>query len=477
MKTSLSVLASPSQWTVRTRTTVAATMVVTLCLMLAGGALLVVLFQSLATSAKSTADGRAAQVVEQLRTEPASDLDRAMLATDSQVGMVQVIDRSGRIIVASAGSPGAPVSSAQIPPGSRTSLGRIALSTDNDFWVTAAGAQTPAGPVTVLVGADREPVETVATTVAGLLAIGGPIVVALVAFGTFRLVGAALQPVERIRARVSSVTSGKLGERIPVPAADDEVGRLAVTMNDMLDRLESGQTAQRRFVSDASHELRSPLSTIIAALELAHGRPEFLDQEVIDESLLPEAHRMRRLVEDLLLLARADEHSDVHVAIDVDLDDIVYAEADRVRAITDLRVAAEVRHVRVSGDQRALSRLVRNLVDNAIRHAHSSIRLECAQVAARAQVVVADDGLGVPVAERRRIFDRFVRLDSPRTRESGGAGLGLSIVAQIADAHHGTVTVGESSGGGARFVVRLPLAVDETVADTTHGLDAVTGER
>jgi signal transduction histidine kinase len=452
-------------------------MVVTLCLMLAGGALLVVLFQSLATSAKSTADGRAAQVVEQLRTEPASELDRAMLATDSQVGMVQVVDRSGKIIVASAGSPTVPVSSAQIPPGSRTSLGRIALSADNDFWVTGAGVQTPSGPVTVLVGADREPVETVATTVAGLLAIGGPIVVALVAFATYRLVGAALHPVERIRARVSSVTSGKLDERIPVPPADDEVARLAVTMNDMLDRLESGQTAQRRFVSDASHELRSPLSTIIAALELAHGRPDFLDQAVIDESLLPEAHRMRRLVEDLLLLARADEHSDVQVAIDVDLDDIVYAEADRVRAITDLRVATEIRHVRVSGDQRTLSRLVRNLVDNAIRHAHSSIRLECAQVAARAQIVVADDGPGIPLAERRRIFDRFVRLDSPRAREYGGAGLGLSIVSQIADAHHGTVTVGESSSGGARFVVRLPLVVDEPVADTAHRLDDVARER
>jgi signal transduction histidine kinase len=297
-----------------------------------------VLFRSLETSAKSTADARAAQIVEQLRSEPVADLDRSMLATDSQVGMVQVVDRNGKIVVASAGSPTAPVSSAQIPPGSQVSLGRIALSADNDFWVTGAGARTPSGPVTVLVGADREPVETVAMTVAGLLAVGGPIVVALVAFGTFRLVGAALKPVERIRARVSSVTSGKLDERIPVPPADDEVGRLAVTMNDMLDRLESGQADQRRFVSDASHELRSPLSTIIAALELAHDRPEFLDQAVIDESLLPEAHRMRRLVEDLLLLAHADEHTDRHVVTDVDLDDVVYAEADRVRAITGLRV-------------------------------------------------------------------------------------------------------------------------------------------
>jgi signal transduction histidine kinase len=475
--TSLSVLASPTQWTVRTRTTVAATVVVTLCLMLAGGALLLVLFRNLQNSAESTAAARVAQITDQLGTDAGPDLDRSMLATDSQVGIVQIVDRTGKVVVASAGGPAAPVSPVQMSPGSRRFLGQIQLSADNDFWVTAAGVQTPSGPVTILVGADREPVETVATTVAGLLAIGGPIVVALVAFGTYRLVGAALQPVERIRARVSSVSSGKLDERIPVPPAGDEVARLAVTMNDMLDRLESGQAAQRRFVSDASHELRSPLATIIAALELAHGRPEFLDQAVIDESLLPEAHRMQRLVEDLLLLARADEHSEVHVAVEVDLDDLVLAEADRVRAITGLRVSTAISPVRVAGDPRALSRQLRNLVDNAIRYAHSDIRLECGRVAARAQIVVTDDGPGIPVGERRRVFDRFVRLDSPRTRESGGAGLGLAIVAQIADAHEGTVTVGESSSGGARFVVRLPLLVDEPIADTAHGLDAVPGER
>jgi signal transduction histidine kinase len=477
VKTSLSALASPSQWTVRTRTTVAATVVVTLCLMLAGGALLLLLFRTLQTSAESTAGARIAQITEQLGTEPGADLDQSMLATDSQVGVVQVVDRSGKIVVASAGSRAGPVSSVQIPPGRRTSLGQIELSPDNDFWVTAAGVQTPSGPVTVLVGADREPIETAATTVAGLLAIGGPIVVALVAFGTFRLVGAALQPVERIRARVSSVSSGKLDDRIPVPAADDEVGRLAVTMNDMLDRLESGQTAQRRFISDASHELRSPLATIIAALELAQGRPEFLDQAIIDESLLPEAERMRRLVEDLLLLARVDERSEVHVAIEVDLDDLVLAEADRIRAITGLRVSTAISPVRVAGDPRALSRQLRNLVDNAIRYAHGEIRLECGRVAARAQIVVTDDGPGIPVAERRRIFDRFVRLDSPRTRETGGAGLGLAIVAQIADAHQGTVTAGESSTGGARFVVRLPLLVGEAITHAAHGLDAVPRER
>jgi signal transduction histidine kinase len=268
-----------------------------------------------------------------------------------------------------------------------------------------------------------------------------------------------------------------LAERIPVPPADDEVTRLAVTMNEMLDRLEAGQAAQRRFVSDASHELRSPLATITAALDLAHGRPDLLDHSLIDESLLPEAHRMQRLVGDLLLLARADENSALRNEVDVDVDDIVYDEADRVRTITGLRVSTDISHVRITGDPRALSRLVRNLVDNAIQHAHSDIRLECIRSANHAEISVADDGPGVPLSERSRVFDRFVRLDSPRTRESGGAGLGLAIVAQIADAHHGTVEVGESLSGGARFVVRLPLLVDESISDTAHRLDAVTGER
>jgi signal transduction histidine kinase len=327
------------------------------------------------------------------------------------------------------------------------------------------------------VGADREPVEEVVTTVAFLLAVGGPIVLALVALGTYRLVGAALQPVERIRARVTSMTSGKLAERIPVPAADDEVTRLAVTMNDMLEQLEANQKAQRRFVSDASHELRSPLASITASLDLAHQRPDLLDQSLIDDLLLPEAQRMDGLVEDLLLLARADELTGPMNRVDVDLDDIVLAEAERVRSLTHLTVIADVKAARASGDPSALSRLVRNVVDNAARHAKAVIRLECAVVGNYARVVVSDDGPGLPEADRQRVFGRFVRLDTPRDRQAGGAGLGLSIVAQIVEAHHGSVTVGDAPGGGAQFVVELPLATDESIANTPNGFDTVAGER
>ena len=472
-----SAIGSPSRWTVRTRSAVASTLVVALCLLLAGGALLHVLFRSLEGSAQAMAASRASQLVDQLQTESPADLDRAMLATDSQVGVVQVIDQSGALVAQSAGSPAEPVADRRLTPGSTQHIGRVQLGGDWDLWVTAAGVQTPTGPVTVIVGADRDPVEDVIVTVASLLAIGGPIVLALVAFGTYRLVGTALQPVERIRTRVASMTSEKLAERIPVPEADDEVTRLAVTMNDMLDQLEANQAAQRRFVSDASHELRSPLASITASLDLAHQRPDLLDQSLIDDLLLPEAQRMHGLVEDLLLLARADELTGRHVKIDVDLDDIVLAEAERIRSLTHLKVTADVKPARASGDPSALSRVVRNLVDNATRHAKEDVRLECAVAEGHARVAVSDDGSGLPEADRDRVFGRFVRLDTPRDREAGGAGLGLSIVAQIVAAHHGTVRVDESVSGGARFVVELPLAAGESVADAADRFDAVAGER
>ncbi len=477
MKLSTSAIGSTSRWSVRTRSAVASTFVVALCLLLAGGALLLVLFRSLEGSTQAMAASRTAQLADQLHTESAADLDEALLATDSQVGVVQVIDQSGVLVAQSAGSPPEPVVHQTLPPGSTQRFGRVQIGSDWDLWVMAVGVKTPSGPVTVLVGADREPVEDVIMTVAVLLALGGPIVLALVAFGTYRLVGAALRPVERIRARVSSMTGGKLAERIPVPAADDEVTRLAVTMNDMLDRLQANQAAQRRFVSDASHELRSPLASITAALDLAHQRPDLLNQSLIDDSLLPEAQRMHSLIEDLLLLARVDELAGHHITVDVDFDDIVLAEAERVRSFTRLKVVAEVKPARVLGDPDALARLVRNLVDNAVRHAQNGIRLESAVSGGRARVVISDDGPGVPPDDRQRVFGRFVRLDTPRDRAAGGAGLGLSIVAEIAEAHHGTVNVQDSACGGARFVVDLPLAADESVPDTANGMDAVAGKR
>ncbi|OZE86437.1 two-component sensor histidine kinase [Rhodococcoides fascians] len=447
----------PRSWTVRVRSAVASTVVLAVCLIVAGGALIGILYSSLESSARTAAGARAVQVSEQLETDLPAQVDESSLATDGQIGVVQVIDAAGAVTASSRADGGRPLSTVEVAPSTTQDLGRIEQGDDGDFWVTARGAETAAGPVTVLVGADREPVEQVVSTVAVLLGIVGPVVVALVALATYRLVGAALSPVERIRTRVASISNSDLGERIPVPQSRDEIARLAVTMNRMLERLQAGQRAQQRFVSDASHELRSPLSTISAALELAAARPELIDASLIDESLLPEARRMRRLIEDLLLLARSDEKQVPLDAIDVDLDDVMYEEGKRIEAITDLTVDTFIVPVRVTGDQPALARMVRNVVDNAARHAATRIELSCTQSDGFAVIVIDDDGPGIPEQQRQRVFDRFVRLDASRTRGEGGAGLGLAIVAGTVAAHTGSVTVSRSPLGGARFEMRIPM--------------------
>jgi signal transduction histidine kinase len=278
------------------------------------------------------------------------------------------------------------------------------------------------------------------------------------------VVGAALGPVEAIRARVASISSSDLAQRVPVPGTRDEIADLATTMNAMLARLESGRAAQHRLVSDASHELRSPLTTIPTALELASGRPELIDNDLIDESLLPEAHRMHQLIEDLLLLARSDEGAIELRRDDLDIDDLLLAEASRLRSNGSIRVVAHIEACRTVGDRAALARVVRNLVDNAVRHASSTVTMDCHPESGHAVISVADDGPGIPIQDRARVFERFVRLDPARARFSGGSGLGLSIVEEIVRSHQGAVAVGEATQGGAMFTLTLPLGQQDSAS-------------
>lgn len=461
---SISVAGRLSRWSVRARSTIAAAIVVTLGLGVASAAMLLVLYQTLQRSTQAAAETRARQLVEQMRTDGPAELDPGLLGTDGQVGLIQVLDDRGAVRLASAGAPKSAVAPVIVPPGQTVTLGRIQLSGDRgDLWVTARGATTPAGPVTVLVGGNREPVERTVATVGMLLAITGPLVVGLVAWATYFLVGRALRPVERIRARVDTISTEQLDERVPVPPTGDEIAHLAQTMNHMLTRLQAGHAAQRRFISDVSHELRSPLSAISTALELAHNRPDMLDAELVEESLIPETRRMRDLVDDLLLLARADEHQLRVRADNVDLDDIIASEKVRLQGNSRLTVRAHIGAARVSGDRRQLARMVRNLVDNAVRHADSTVELVCEQVRDTAVIRIADDGPGIPADQRKRVFERFVRLDIARTRDAGGSGLGLAIVAEIVSAHRGTVSIGDSDDSGACVTVTLPADTDSYV--------------
>jgi signal transduction histidine kinase len=444
---------------VRTRSAVAAALVMTVGLAIAGGVLLLVLYRSLESTAQGAAAARAEQISAQLRTDAPREVDPSLLVTDSQIGAVQIVDDTGTVLAASNGAPTSPLVTTSLSNGQTRNMGRVEdPGRGFDYWVFARASAVPDGSVTILVGADREPVESVVTKVAALVAFGSPVIIALVVVGTYRLVGAALGPVEAIRSRVASISSTDLAQRVPIPATRDEIAHLAATMNTMLARLERGRAAQHRLVSDASHELRSPLSTITAALEMASGRPELMDNDLIDESLLPEARRMRQLLEDLLLLARSDEDAMELRHDDVDIDDLLLAEAGRLRAIGSVHIVTRIEACRTVGDRAALARVVRNLVDNAVRHASSTVTMDCRPEAARAIITIADDGPGIPAQDRERVFERFVRLDPTRTRSSGGSGLGLSIVEQIVRSHHGTVEVGDAASGGAVFTLTLPLA-------------------
>jgi signal transduction histidine kinase len=243
---------------------------------------------------------------------------------------------------------------------------------------------------------------------------------------------------------------------VPQPKAHDEIGRLAATMNRMLERLEGARNSQRRFVSDASHELRSPITSIRQHAEVTLAHPDRMTAQELADVVLAEQQRMQSLVEDLLLLARADEHVPLSRA-PVDLDDLAFEEGHRLRAATSKRVdTSGVGVARVQGDADALCRVVRNLGENAARHASSRVDIALADRGHDVVLSVDDDGPGIPESERERVLQRFVRLDEARSRDDGGSGLGLSIVDEVVRAHGGSMSITQSTLGGARIQVALP---------------------
>jgi len=312
---------------------------------------------------------------------------------------------------------------------------------------------TQQGQITLVAQRSLGEVNRTVDSVTAALFLGVPALVAAIAALAWYLAGRALRPVESIRAEAAAITATTMHRRVPEPETSDEVGRLAQTMNAMLDRLEESSTRQRQFISDASHELRSPVAAIRAQLEVALRRGGEADWPQVARRVLDEDSRLEVAVGELLELARIEEGADID-AVDVDLDDVVLEEATRVRAVAI--DTSQVSAGRVAGDARQLARLVRNLLDNAAAHARSRVTVDVTATGDEARLVVDDDGPGVPPEERERVFERFTRLDEGRGRDGGGAGLGLAMVRAIAERHGGTVEVGDAPIGGARFVVRLP---------------------
>ncbi|MFG1912222.1 sensor histidine kinase [Kribbella sp. NPDC048928] len=340
----------------------------------------------------------------------------------------------------------------------RAQVGEMPLiDDDHSFLIVAQGASYGGQTYTVVVASSVQTQRQTVATVTKYLIIGLPVLLIVVGIAGWLMIGQALRPVERIRTRVQGIGTRDLTERVPVPETRDELARLAVTMNEMLDRLETGQATQRAFVADASHELRSPLATLTAALEVIEADTTGRAWRDLRQVMGTETDRMRQLVEDLLLLAKADDTGIRMRQTDVDLDDLVEAEVKRLRSSKpELTVDSDVHPVRVIGDPARLSQVLRNLVDNAARAAHTTVRLTTAEQDGSAIITVSDDGDGIPEADRQRVFERFVRLDTSRSRASGGSGLGLSIAREITRAHHGTITLTPTPTGGTTATVTLP---------------------
>jgi signal transduction histidine kinase len=448
----------PRYWGISARSAFVSASVVLVALMVAGAGLAIILYRSLLSGVDDAAAGRVRDVVAALRFDPATELDAALITTDQRIVAVQVVDSAGAVIQHSQSAPDTPM----IAPDTIGTTLRIGLpdhaSLNGDVRISGQTVDGKSGRYTVLVGAGSEAVESTVKTVLVLLAGAAPIVVAVSAAATYLLVGRSLRSVDAIRTRVADISASDLTERVPVPNNFDEISALAVTMNEMLARIEAGHDAQRRFVGDASHELRSPVTAILSALDVAAAHPEFLNEELATSTLRPEAQRMESLVEDLLLLARADERGLPLRRKDVDLDDVASSEMGRLLRETALTIVADLVPTRLVGDPGGLSRVLRNLLENAARHATSRIELRVRPDGGNAVLTVADDGPGIPEADRARVFDRFVRLDSDRSRTGGGAGLGLAIVSEVVAAHGGSVTIGDRPGGGALVSVQIPLA-------------------
>ncbi|MGW7319118.1 sensor histidine kinase [Streptomyces sp. NPDC054865] len=460
--------------TVRARATVGASVVVAAALALASFALLGLLEANLLRNAENDAR-RQADSVAQLAA--AGRLDRVR-PTGRGVEFVQVVSADGRVLFATPnllGVPAFPPAGRDVP-GIRFQTWRVRpLGGDHRQRVVQVVTDTPSGPAVVYAGASLRDADAADDTTTAALVIGMPLLLATVALVTWRVTGRALRPVESIRAEVAEISDRDLHRRVPVPATHDEVARLAETMNATLDRLEASGARQRQFIADASHELRSPITVLRTQLEVALAvRDPELWPELIGGALV-DVERLQHLASDLLLLARIDAAQPV-AAVELDLsalvDEAVGARlGDRVPVRTRLEEG-----VGIAGSALWLSRVVTNLLDNAQRYAEGRVEVSLRTTEGpgprTAVLEVIDDGPGIPAGDRDRVFERFTRLDDSRSRDHGGAGLGLAIARDLA-AHHGGTLTAEDAAHGARLVLRLPVAPVAPVAPGTDGAASI----
>lgn len=407
-----------SGWRVRLRLVAVSTAAMAAILALGAGFLVWRVQHGLSTAIDDSVRQQALSAAAAVAANPETS---SFPVSTTPSGIGQVVDRAGEVVAASGQIEGEnrlydfPPSTASVEPPLRT----VRLSQVDGAEFRVAGVQVPgASGLTVYLGLPTTEVDRSARALATSLSLVLPVVLALLALLAWWYVGRALRPVDAL-----------------------------------LERLDRSLERQRQFVADAAHELRSPVTAIQAQVESPH--PGAADPRY-GPRLREEAARLSTLVDDLLALARLDAQPELRLR-SLDLDDIVFAEATRLRGLPGVRVdVSQVRAVRVEGDPSLLTRAVRNLMDNAARHAAGFITVQLGSDAEFATLVISDDGPGIPAEHRVRVFERFTRLDSSRGRGTGGVGLGLAIAADVASVHGGTVAA-QDNQPGARMVLKVSL--------------------
>lgn len=456
---------------IRVRLTLLAVLVVGAGLVLASVVVLALVRNDLNGNARSAATERAQDTASQLTSGalpvlPGTNEDRPVL---------QIVDQHGTVLAASPELRGRGPLLPQRPTdhavGSR--LRRLPIGDGAPYWVVGVPAHLAGRPVAVYAAASLEPVGEGVDAALSAFLVASPVILVVAGGTAWLLVGRALRPVEAMRRQVAEITSSELDLRVPEPPGTDEIGRLARTMNAMLERLQQAGERQRQFVSDASHELRSPLAVLRTRTEVGLAHPAATEWPVFARDVHREVGRLDQLVEELLELSRSGNGSGAAPASSVDLDELLLTEVEAIRARGQVDVdLSGLSPVRVQGYPQQLRAVVRNLLDNAERHAHARIAVRLfpvGDVSGRgygnvgrveadpaAELVVADDGPGVDPTHREQVFDRFFRVQSARDRNSGGVGLGLAIVHDVVTSHGGRVWVADSQTG-AEFHVRLPV--------------------
>ncbi|GAA3250027.1 sensor histidine kinase [Nonomuraea helvata] len=424
---------------VRLKATVAATLVVALALGLAALALVAVLRSTLERNADAEASRKA------VAAAPYAETMEIKRTTAGESGPIQIA-KTGGVIQLSDGA-----AANFVDPDVLLTVDKAASTADwaepQKYAVAGLKVSTATGPATVWTRVSLDGAEEALRTLYGALLPGVPAVLLVVAGMTWISVGRALAPVAAIRAKVADITARDLHQRVPVPGSKDEIAGLATTVNGTLDRLETAVETHKRFVADAAHELRSPIATLRARLELA--APSELTREA-----LADVERLQSLAADLLILAKLDAGEPLRTA-ELDLGQVAAEESLRARRRPDVRVELDIEpDVVMNGSRAHLDRLVTNLADNAVRHAASTVRVRVRAEEGQAVLEVQDDGPGIPPEQREAVFARFTRLDEARARDAGGAGLGLPIARDIALLHEGTLEYANSG-----FVAKFPLKV------------------